>query len=121
MWPRKRHLARPLVDVSLSNGPAAATMVQAGQLAPTEGRQHVGESIVVADLSVLVPRTGCLAWVDRYRAWSTSAVSSLRSIPPPDVVITLLPLKESAAACPNLPAGVPPQDAPRDSAASSSR
>ena len=64
VWPRIRLRACQGVDIALPNGATTPDhLVQAGQLAASERRQHVGEAIVVSHLIVLVPRHGlpCLS------------------------------------------------------------
>ena len=56
--------------------------------------QHITQAVVVADLGVLVMGRRVRAWVASLRAWAMNSASSETKMPPPEVVMILLPLKE---------------------------
>ena len=78
------------------------------ELGPPEGGQQVGHPVVVADLGVLVVRRPAAApgWRDSGCAAAISGSSHSRA-PPPEVVMILLPLKDTIAATPSEPARRP--------------
>ena len=94
----------PSSRVSRGDAPLGRHVVgQLLHLGTADGRQHVGQPVVVADLVVNVFQRVVLGLRGQILGLAAQASLSVTIIPPPPVVMILLPLKLKQAMSPRLP------------------